>query len=213
MNSLQMILMGEKYMNSGGHTPLKIYFYQCRKCVMSESETGKMADIFMCGCCMSDFDKQQRYHSKQIDRGLTKERLQFRRTVRILLLGAGESGKSTFLKQMKIIHGQEFSDHAMHEYRTVVFNNIVKGMRVLIDARKKLCIPWEDESRENQANFVFAYDGTVKLDTKEFSQYVQPIKSLWSDASIRDAFDRRREFQLVCIFYIFIALMLTCSYC
>jgi hypothetical protein len=166
--------------------------------VMSGVETSKMADLFMCGCCLSDSDKQQLYRSREIDKDISKERLQFRRTVRILLLGAGESGKSTFLKQMKIIHGQEFSDRAMQEYKTIVFNNIVKGMRVLIDARRKLLIPWEDERLETHANFVFAYDGTVTLDSKVFSQYIQPCKSLWGDSAIRAAFDRRREFQLVC---------------
>ena len=36
-----------------------------------------------------------------IDKALAKEKITFRRTIKILLLGAGESGKSTFLKQMK----------------------------------------------------------------------------------------------------------------
>lgn len=150
----------------------------------------------MC-CCMNEHEKQQRYKSREIDKGLMKERLTFRRTVRILLLGAGESGKSTFLKQMKIIHGQDFSDGAMQEYRTVVYNNIVKGMRVLIDARQKLGIPWQDEACEKDANFVFAYDASTKMDDRVFATYLESIRRLWADSGIRGAFDRRREFQLV----------------
>lgn len=166
--------------------------------VIGGGETTKMADLLMC-CCVNEHEKQQRYKSREIDKGLMKERLTFRRTVRILLLGAGESGKSTFLKQMKIIHGQEFSDGALQEYRIVVYNNIVKGMRVLIDARQKLGIPWQDEAHEKDANFVFAYDANIKMDERVFATYLEPIRRLWEDSGIRAAFDRRREFQLVSI--------------
>lgn len=68
-----------------------------------------------------------------------------KREVKLLLLGAGESGKSTFLKQMKIIHGHTFDPIVLEEYREVIYNNIIRGMKVLIDAREKLCIPWQDD--------------------------------------------------------------------
>jgi guanine nucleotide-binding protein subunit alpha-12 len=47
--------------------------------------------------------------------------------VKLLLLGAGESGKSTFLKQMRIIHGIKFEPELMREYHHVIYQNIVKG--------------------------------------------------------------------------------------
>lgn len=148
-------------------------------------------------CCMSDQEKVQRSRSKSIDKILAKEKLQFRRTVKILLLGAGESGKSTFLKQMRIIHGQDYDEDALKEFKSVVYGNIVKGMRVLIDARNKLGIPWGSEDMVKPANYVFEYDTNTRLDETLFNQYVEAMRTLWKDSGIRQAFDRRREFQLV----------------
>lgn len=156
----------------------------------------KMADIIM-SCCMSDQEKEQKSRSRNIDKVIAKEKIHFRRTIKILLLGAGESGKSTFLKQMKIIHGQEFDDEQIREFKTTIYGNVVKGMRVLIDARDKLGIDWGNEANAKHASFVFSYDVNCKLDETSFQQYLEPMKILWSDTGIRAAFDRRREFQLV----------------
>ncbi|CAK8696255.1 unnamed protein product [Clavelina lepadiformis] len=116
--------------------------------------------------------------------------------VKLLLLGAGESGKSTFLKQMRILHGEGYDEKALLEFRAIVYSNIVKGMKVLVDARDKLGIPWEDASRQSQADYIMTFDRYMSMDVNTFLQYIPHIKELWKDEGIHKAYDRRREFQL-----------------
>ncbi|XP_038838083.1 BRCA1-associated ATM activator 1-like [Salvelinus namaycush] len=78
-------------------------------------------------------EREARRRSREIDSMLARERRAVRRLVKILLLGAGESGKSTFLKQMRIINGKEFDKKALLDFRDTIFENIIKGMRVLVD--------------------------------------------------------------------------------
>lgn len=120
-----------------------------------------------------------------------------------MLLGAGESGKSTFLKQMRIIHGVKFEPELMKEYQLVIYQNIVRGMQVLVDAREKLEIAWENTTTELAAERARKFYHGNELDTEYFQEYAPIIQSLWQDRAIRRAYDRRREFQIVCILSIF----------
>ncbi|XP_030645703.1 guanine nucleotide-binding protein subunit alpha-13b isoform X1 [Chanos chanos] len=153
-------------------------------------------------CLLTSSEAEQLRKSKEIDKCISKDKTYVKRLVKILLLGAGESGKSTFLKQMRIIHGQDFDRQAKEEFRATIYSNVIKGVRVLVDAREKLHIPWGDPSNQSHGDTMMSFDTRSTLmtqgmvDSKVFLQYMPSIQALWADAGIQNAFDRRREFQL-----------------
>lgn len=79
------------------------------------------------GCLLTSGEAEQQRKSKEIDKCLNREKTYVKRLVKILLLGAGESGKSTFLKQMRIIHGQDWDRAAREEFRATIYSNVIKG--------------------------------------------------------------------------------------
>ncbi|XP_034080315.1 guanine nucleotide-binding protein subunit alpha-13-like [Gymnodraco acuticeps] len=155
-------------------------------------------------CVLTSGEAEQLRKSKEIDKCIHRDKTYVKRLVKILLLGAGESGKSTFLKQMRIIHGQDFDQKAKEEFRATVFSNVIKGIRVLVDARQKLRIPWGNSSNQRHGDTMMAFDtrslmahGHGMVEPKVFLHYLPSIRALWADQGIQNAYDRRREFQLV----------------
>ncbi|ANB13146.1 guanine nucleotide-binding protein subunit alpha [Sugiyamaella lignohabitans] len=61
--------------------------------------------------------------------------------VKILLLGAGESGKSTVLKQMRLIHGTGFTSFERIQYSKVIWSDTVQSMRTMLQQADILGIP------------------------------------------------------------------------
>ncbi|KAM9394381.1 guanine nucleotide-binding protein subunit alpha-13b [Pholidichthys leucotaenia] len=154
-------------------------------------------------CLLTSGEAEQLRKSKEIDRDLIRDKTYVKRLVKILLLGAGESGKSTFLKQMRIIHGQDFDQKAKEEFRATIYSNVIKGIRVLVDAREKLHIPWGDPSNQQHGDTMMSFDtrsamahGHGMVEPKVFHYYLPSIRALWADQGIQNAYDRRREFQL-----------------
>ena len=58
--------------------------------------------------------------------------------------GTGESGKSTFIKQMRIIHGSGYSDEDKRTFIKLVYQNIFMAMQSMIKAMDMLKIPYKD---------------------------------------------------------------------
>ncbi|XP_039181461.1 guanine nucleotide-binding protein subunit alpha-13 [Crotalus tigris] len=153
------------------------------------------------GCMLNSTEAEQQRRSKEIDKCLCREKTYVKRLVKILLLGAGESGKSTFLKQMRIIHGQDWDRPAREEFRATIYSNVIKGVRVLVDAREKLHIPWGNPANQTNGDKMMAFDTRSEVvqgmvQTHTFLQYLPTVRALWADSGIQHAYDRRREFQL-----------------
>ncbi|XP_075888624.1 guanine nucleotide-binding protein subunit alpha-13 [Nelusetta ayraudi] len=154
-------------------------------------------------CLLTSGEVEQLRKSKEIDKCINRDKTYVKRLVKILLLGAGESGKSTFLKQMRIIHGQDFDQRAKEDFRATIYSNVIKGVRVLVDAREKLHIPWGEASNQQHGDTMMAFDtrsvmaqGHGMVEQKVFQHYLPSIRALWADEGIQNAYDRRREFQL-----------------
>ena len=64
------------------------------------------------------------------------------------LTGTGESGKSTFIKQMRIIHGSGYTDEDKKGFTKLVYQNIFTSMQAMIRATETLKIPFKYEQNK-----------------------------------------------------------------
>lgn len=60
------------------------------------------------------------------------------------LTGTGESGKSTFIKQMRIIHGGGYTDEDKRSYAKLVYQNIYTSMQAMVRAMLLLSLSFSD---------------------------------------------------------------------
>ncbi|KAH0810780.1 hypothetical protein GEV33_012009 [Tenebrio molitor] len=64
------------------------------------------------------------------------------------LFRAGESGKSTIVKQMKIIHESGFTSEDFKQYRPVVYSNTIQSLVAILRAMPNLGISYGNNERE-----------------------------------------------------------------
>lgn len=136
---------------------------------------------------------ETRKRSRNIDRLLRKERIDKQKEYKILLLGTGESGKSTIIKQMRIIYGKGFNEQDRVAYTELVYQNIILAMKNLLDALDMLGLEINDESLVEEAYDKFDVEVSK---VKSLDDYAEILMKLWNDKGIQAAFSRRNEFQL-----------------
>lgn len=151
------------------------------------------------GCATSSEEKRAQEYSKKLDKQLKEDAERAAKDVKLLLLGAGESGKSTIVKQMKIIHQDGYSKEDFVQYRPVVYSNTIQSLGAIIRAMNMLNIQFNDYERyerEQDATRVLEVIQRMK-DTEPFDyQLLSCMKRLWHDSSVQQCFMRSNEYQL-----------------
>ncbi|XP_038041818.1 guanine nucleotide-binding protein G(t) subunit alpha-1 [Anas platyrhynchos] len=134
-------------------------------------------------------------HSRELEKKLKEDAEKDARTVKLLLLGAGESGKSTIVKQMKIIHQDGYSLEECLEFIAIIYSNTLQSMLAIVRAMSTLNIQYGDSARQDDARKLLHLSDTIEEGTmpKEMSDI---IGRLWKDAGIQACFDRASEYQL-----------------
>ena len=147
------------------------------------------------GCAASAESKDAQERSRQIDASIRRANAEAAREVKLLLLGAGESGKSTIVKQMKIIHDKGYSQDDCKQFKPVVFSNTIQSMLAIIKAMETLGVAYGDATSKEAA------DRLVDISSQQEEADITPevleiLKSIWNDSGVKECYGRSREYQL-----------------
>ncbi|KAG6915448.1 hypothetical protein DXG01_011448 [Tephrocybe rancida] len=109
------------------------------------------------GACISTVDREEKARSDAIDRQIEEDGKKYKKECKILLLGSGESGKSTIVKQMKIIHQSGFSQAELEAYRPVVYKNVLDSVHGVLVYMRKLRMDCASLKNAVLADKILAY--------------------------------------------------------
>uniref|UniRef100_A0A3B4V954 Guanine nucleotide-binding protein G(s) subunit alpha n=1 Tax=Seriola dumerili TaxID=41447 RepID=A0A3B4V954_SERDU len=142
-------------------------------------------------------EKAQREANKKIEKQLQKDKQIYRATHRLLLLGAGESGKSTIVKQMRILHVNGFNAEEKKQKIHDIKNNIKEAIETIVAAMNTLTPPCQLACPANQTRIEYVLNQVNQKDFEFPSEFYDHAKILWQDEGVRACWERSNEYQLI----------------
>jgi len=128
-----------------------------------------------------------------VERMLAEAQAEEENRFKILLLGTGESGKSTVVKQIKLIFKGGISKKEKDECMIAIRRNAIECMQTILEAMETLQIPLGNPELEDYASKIRAAGPDSMLDNQMATQ----IAALWQDTGVSACYDRRAEYWLL----------------
>uniref|UniRef100_A0A6S8E4U9 Uncharacterized protein n=1 Tax=Aplanochytrium stocchinoi TaxID=215587 RepID=A0A6S8E4U9_9STRA len=146
------------------------------------------------GLCtsMSEAEKEQAAQTRAIDKQMKRAQQEQNRIVKLLLLGAGESGKSTLFKQMQIIYGvnKGFTVAQKVNMKPVVHANIITNMKQLLSSTETHTPV--TETNQGIMKEILAYAATQAIDEAMAGK----LKTIWADEGVQKTWSNRGDIQV-----------------
>jgi len=129
--------------------------------------------------------------SRELEQKMSQDHSAEQQVNKLLLLGAGESGKSTLFKQMIQIYGKGFPESERKTFAPIIFNNIITSMKTLVQ---------QSDAYGQVSSEIDAYkrrvDEELKGDEEIDEELGTALKALWEDPGIQQTYEQRANFQL-----------------
>lgn len=138
-------------------------------------------------------DPQRASASKAIENQLRKDKKVFQQEIKLLLLGAGESGKSTIAKQMKILYLKGFPAAERKMFKEIIYSNTILSMRALVLAAERFDLAFLPDNAGQARVFK---TNNILFEQELSPEIVTAAIALWQDPAIKAAYKRSNEFQL-----------------
>ncbi|XP_076898826.1 guanine nucleotide-binding protein alpha-2 subunit-like [Bidens hawaiensis] len=141
-------------------------------------------------------------HAAEIERRIEQETKAEKHIQKLLLLGAGESGKSTIFKQIKLLFQTGFDERELQSYTSVIHANVYQTIKILHDGAKELALSEADSSKyelsvDNKEIGEKLSEIGGRLDYPRLTEeLVQDILKIWSDPAIQETYARGNELQV-----------------
>ncbi|XP_067834372.1 guanine nucleotide-binding protein G(olf) subunit alpha-like isoform X1 [Heptranchias perlo] len=142
-------------------------------------------------------EREAKKVSKYIDKILKEQKREYKQTHRLLLLGAGESGKSTIVKQMRILHVNGFNAEEKKLKVQDIRKNIKDAIVTIVSAMSTLIPPVQLANPEHQFRLDYIKSIALLSDFEYTQEFFDHAKALWDDEGVKACFERSNEYQLI----------------
>jgi len=141
------------------------------------------------GICVS-VDSEAVRRNQEIENQLKIDMTKANKEVKLLLLGAGESGKSTVLKQMKLITDKNgYSENERRAFKSIINSNIIFSMKTILQAMENLKVPLGSRENQRHVDLIIAQPDQIGSETMD-DDVVYALKTLWQDSGVKSCFKR-----------------------
>jgi GTPase SAR1 family protein len=133
--------------------------------------------------------------SSALDVQLKKDKIAQSVVVKLLLLGPGESGKSTVFKQMKLLYGKvkAFTPEQIAQARQTINENILVLLTQIIAKANEWGVALAEDVKLSKVAVMAAHNEDALL----YPELAEHIKQLWKDPGLQSVWARRAEYQVV----------------
>jgi len=150
--------------------------------------------------------EEERVISSNIDKELKKNKPP-PGEAKLLLLGPGESGKSTIVKQLRILNQKDqenqgdsstpwISDEERNGYKTIIHSNTILSMSALLKALERT-EEYEQLSEDQKQNAILLLSPEINATPELNVDVASAVKSLWKSEFVHQRFINKSDVQII----------------